>query len=58
MIDLLYAVKMAYRKHVMDDDSVGWGELDDILKEALCNKLGDDGYMDWLDQIKYDVQPH
>ena len=52
MNDLLYAVKMAYRKHVLNDESIGWAELDDILKEALCNKLGDDGFLLWLDLTK------
>ena len=52
MIDLLYAVKMAYRKHCLDDDSIGWSELSDILKEALCNEMTDERFFYWLEDYK------
>jgi len=52
MIDLLYACKMAYRKHHLMDDSIGWDELADVLKEALCAFMGDDKFVLWLDKIK------
>jgi len=48
MNDLLYACKAAYRKHVLDDDEIGWEELTDILYDALCNAMGDDGFVLWL----------
>ena len=56
MIDLLYACKAAYRKHHLADDSIGWDELSDILKEALCNAMGDDEFVMWLDSIKTERQ--
>ena len=48
MITLLDAVKMAYRKHVLDDVNVGWDELSDTLMAALCNEKGDEWFQKWL----------
>ena len=45
---LLDAVKLAYRKHHLGDESIGWGELSECLLDALCNAMGDDGYQEWL----------
>jgi len=47
-MDLLSACKLAYRKHHLDDDSIGWGELGECLLDALCNEMGDDGFQEWL----------
>jgi len=44
---LLWACQLAYRKHVMDDESIGWDELGDHLLDAICNAIGDDGYEKW-----------
>ncbi|MDY6857332.1 MAG: hypothetical protein SWO11_22040 [Thermodesulfobacteriota bacterium] len=51
-MDLLNACKLAYRKHVLNDDSIGWNELGDCLLDAICNEIGDDGYQQWLQQVK------
>jgi len=51
MVTLLDAVKMAYRKHHLDDPSVGWDELSDVLMIALCNEMGDKGFQSWLNQV-------
>ena len=48
---LLEACKAAYRKHHLDDDSIGWDELDNILLDALCNAMGDNGYQEWLEGL-------
>lgn len=48
---LLNAVQMAYRKHHMDDESIGWEELDQILFDALCNSMGDCGYQKWMSEM-------
>jgi hypothetical protein len=45
---LLDAVKNAYRKHHLGDDSIGWDELSEILENALCNVMGDEGYQKWI----------
>ncbi len=50
--DLLEAVKLAYRKHHIGDDSVGWEELSGKLCDALCNTMGDTGFQKWLDEVK------
>ena len=54
MSDLLTAVKAAYRKHVLNDDSIGWKALEDILLDALCNEMGDDGYQAWLKDLGFE----
>ena len=35
------ALKSAYRKHHLMDDSIGWEELGEILCDALCEEIGD-----------------
>ena len=47
-MDLLSACKMAYRKHHLNDDSIGWDELSSCLLDALCNTMGDKGYQEWV----------
>ena len=51
MVDLFYACRMAYRKHCLNEESIGWDELSEILKEALCNHMGDEGFILWLDEL-------
>lgn len=46
--ELLEAVKLAYRKHHLGDDTIGWDELSDKLLDALCNAMGADGYLEWV----------
>lgn len=45
---LLNAVKLAYRKHHLDDPSVGWEELSNALFNTLCDAMGDVGFYEWL----------
>jgi len=47
-MNLLEATKLAYRKHHLGDESVGWGELSEALCNALCNEMGDKGFQRWL----------
>jgi hypothetical protein len=51
MITLLDAVKMAYRKHHLDDRSIGWDELGEVLMMALCNEMGDVAFQKWLEEV-------
>jgi hypothetical protein len=44
---LLKAAKLAYRKHCMGDDRVGWEDVDSALLDALCEVLGDRGFERW-----------
>ena len=50
MTTLLDAVKMAYRKHHLDDPSIGWDELSDYCMMALCNEMGDKEFRHWVAQ--------
>ncbi len=51
-IRLIRAVKVAYRKHHLRDDFIGWEELSDLLQDELCNAIGSDAFCDWLDSLK------
>lgn len=55
LCNLIEAVKKAYKKHAWHDDAIGWDELSDILRDALCNALGDIGYLDWVEQENKDT---
>jgi hypothetical protein len=44
----ILACQMAYRKHVLDDDSIGWDELGDRLQTVLSESLGDEAFQAWL----------
>lgn len=54
-MDLLEACKMAYRKHHLLDKSIGWEELSDVLCDAICNEIGDDDFVIWLEQQKFRI---
>ena len=46
------ALKLAYRKHWLNDESIGWEELGDILRDVLCEEMGDEVFQNWLcDQL-------
>lgn len=47
--DLLSAVKMAYRKHWLDDDSIGWEELGEHLQSVLTAVMGDEEFVKFLE---------
>lgn len=53
---LLNAVKMAYRKHHLDDSSVGWDELSNVLMITLCNTMGDKAFQTWLDRVSNETK--
>lgn len=47
-IVMLEALKLAYRKHCLGDDSIGWEELEKTLQNTLCNIMGDEEFINWL----------
>jgi len=49
---LAQATELAYRKHTLDDTSVGWTELSDILVDALCDHYGAQCYCLWVEQFE------
>jgi hypothetical protein len=46
------AVKKAYCKHWLDDPDIAWSELGEILHDALCNSMGDKGFVEWLNEYR------
>ena len=50
-VKLLNAVQMAYRKHCLDDEGIGWDELETILHNVLCESMGDVEYQKWLEVV-------
>lgn len=54
---LLEATKAAYRKHHLNDDSIGWQELSEILFNALTETMGDGGFSKWLKGITQEDRP-
>lgn len=52
------ALKMAYRKHHMGDEGIGWTQLSDVLCNALCEVLGDRGFQEWLERAKREAIIH
>lgn len=49
---LLHIVKLAYRKHCMHDDSIGWDELQSRLADEICNATSPDHYVAWIEAEK------
>ena len=48
---LLSVVQKAYRKHHMNDTSIGWDELADDLAVTLCELMGDNQYQKWVKRM-------
>jgi hypothetical protein len=49
---MLGTLKLAYRKHCLGDESIGWEELDAKLLDTLCNVVGPEEYIKWAAEIK------
>lgn len=49
---LIDAVQKAYRKHCLNDESIGRDELGEVLLKALCNVMGYLGYQAWIKEGK------
>jgi hypothetical protein len=49
---VINALKLTYRKHCLADDSIGWIELEDILRDALCEAIGDKAFQDFLGEVE------
>lgn len=44
---LLFVLKLAYRKHHLGDETIGWDELGNKMCDALCDAMGDEEYRKW-----------
>lgn len=45
------AIKLAYRKHALSDESIGWHEVEDALMNVLADHMGDRAFQAWLKQV-------
>lgn len=45
------ALKMAYQKHTLGDDAIGWNELTRKLSLALKEIMGEDSFYEWADAV-------
>lgn len=48
---LTAACQLAYRKHHLDDQTIGWDELSEELLNTLCNVMGDEGFLKWVNVL-------
>jgi hypothetical protein len=48
---LLHAVLCAYAKHALDVADIGWEQLEEILRCAICEEIGDYGYVAWVNTV-------
>lgn len=56
-VALLEACQMAYRKHSLADDSVGWEALGEVLATALAEEMGDEAFVEWVDYVSTKSKP-
>lgn len=49
---LLEACKLAYRKHHLGDDTIGWDELSERLGEALDDVMGGAEFRQFVRSVK------
>lgn len=52
---MLQNLKMAYRKCCLDDLSIGWEKMENNLRDVLCEVMGDDAFINWLDDYEEDL---
>jgi hypothetical protein len=48
---MLEALKLAYRKHSCGEESLGWTEVTDVILNAICEAIGDEGYQAWVETL-------
>lgn len=46
------ALMLAYAKHNLGSDEIGWNELGHTLLDALCEAVGDENYQNWVQRLK------
>ena len=49
---LLNATQLAYRKHWLNDESIGWDELGSILYTAISEVMGDKEFIEWKGGVR------
>ncbi len=48
-VSLTHTLKLCYRKHCKMDDTIGWDELDEIIRNCLKTALGDEEYIKFIE---------
>ena len=48
---LLECCKRCWKKHVAGDESIGWDELSENLRETLCEVMGDEAFVSMVEEI-------
>ena len=48
--EVLSTLKKAYLKHHLNNQEIGWNELDDMMCDTLCNSMGDKEFSKWLEK--------
>lgn len=54
---LLHAVLCAYAKHHLEHPDIGWEQLTDILRDAICEEIGDEAFCKWLETMSANGRP-
>jgi hypothetical protein len=49
---LIGVVKLAYRKHHLGHESIGWDELGGKLCDVLCELMGGEEFQKWLQTLE------
>jgi hypothetical protein len=53
-MNTLEALKLAYRKHVLGDQNIGWEELCSAIANALCNEIGDEAFQKFVEDFYHE----
>lgn len=51
---MLKTLQQVYRKHHMNDPSIEWEELDEMVFDTLCDVMGDEVFQEWVKKVKED----
>lgn len=49
---MLVIIQLAYRKHHLMDDRIGWDELSRGLLNVLTEVMGDEEFIKWKEELK------
>jgi len=48
---MMRTLKRCYKKHVSNDDAIGWDELSDELGNTLAQAMGDKEFQAWVGSL-------
>lgn len=50
---VLETLKRCYRKHHLNDDSIGWDQLADEMCNTLSEAMGDREFQQWVAELSH-----